>query len=122
MKIQESAENYLETILILKNRIGAVRSIDIVNELGFSKPSVSIAMKHLREDEYIIVNEKGLIELTDKGHTIASTIYERHTLLSQWLIQLGVSKETALEDACRIEHVISTESFQALKKHVFKKE
>lgn len=119
MKIQESAENYLETILILKNEKGNVRSIDIVNELGFSKPSVSVAMKHLREGGYITVNENSFINLTDKGMEIASKIYERHTLISEWLLRLGVPKEIALEDACRMEHVISSESFEALKKHVF---
>ncbi len=121
MKIQESAENYLETILVLRREKGNVRSIDIVNELGFSKPSVSVAMKHLREDGYVTVNENGSIDLTDKGMEIANKIYERHTLISDWLIQLGVPKEIALEDACRMEHVISTESFEALKEHVFHK-
>ncbi len=120
MKIQESAENYLETILMLRKSKGNVRSIDIVNELGFSKPSVSVAMKHLREDGYVTVNDCGSIDLTDKGLEIARRIYERHTLLSNWLIELGVSRETALEDACRMEHVISTESFEALKQHVFR--
>lgn len=118
MKIQESAENYLETILILQKEKGNVRSIDIVNELGFSKPSVSVAMKHLREDGYVTVNEHGLIHLTDKGMEIANKIYERHTFISNWLIQLGVPKDIALEDACRMEHVISSESFEALKNHV----
>ena len=120
MKIQESAENYLETILLLRKSKGNVRSIDIVNELGFSKPSVSVAMKHLREDGYVTVNDCGSIDLTDKGLEIARRIYERHTLLSNWLMELGVSRETALEDACRMEHVISTESFEALKQHVFR--
>ncbi len=122
MKIQESAENYLETILILKKEKGNVRSIDVVNELGFSKPSVSVAMKHLREDGYVTVDENGFINLTEKGLEIASSIYERHTLISNWLIQLGVPKEIALEDACRMEHVISSETFHALKKHVFHQE
>lgn len=122
MKIQESAENYLETILILKKEKGNVRSIDVVNELGFSKPSVSVAMKHLREDGYVTVDENGFINLTEKGLAIASSIYERHTLISNWLIQLGVPKEIALEDACRMEHVISSETFHALKKHVFHQE
>ena len=120
MKIQESAENYLETILMLRKSKGNVRSIDIVNELGFSKPSVSVAMKHLREDGYVTVNDCGSIDLTDRGLEIARRIYERHTLLSNWLMELGVSRETALEDACRMEHVISTESFEALKQHVFR--
>ena len=120
MKIQESAENYLETILMLRKSKGNVRSIDIVNELGFSKPSVSVAMKHLRDDGSVTVNDCGCIDLTDKGLEIARRIYERHTLLSNWLMELGVSRETALEDACRMEHVISTESFEALKQHVFR--
>lgn len=118
MKIHESAENYLETILILNQRLGNVRSIDIVNELEFSKPSVSVAMKNLRQNGYIQVNKDGYITLTDKGTQIAETIYERHTLLSQWLTNLGVDPETAVSDACRIEHVISAESFSAIKRHV----
>lgn len=118
MKIRASAENYLETILILSHRIGAVRSIDIVNELGFSKPSVSIAMKNLRENGYITMDADGYITLTDKGRSIAETMYERHTSLSDWLIFLGVDRKTAVEDACRIEHVISAESFEAIKKHI----
>lgn len=117
MKIQESAENYLETILILHRRLGAVRSIDIVNELEFSKPSVSVAMKNLRENGYIQVDTEGYIALTDKGEEIAATIYERHTLISDWLVHLGVEQKTAIEDACRIEHVISKESFEAIKRH-----
>lgn len=117
MKIQESAENYLETILILRQRIGAVRSIDIVNELEFSKPSVSVAMKNLRENGYIEMDTEGYITLTDKGRAIAETIYERHTLISRWLITLGVNPKIAVEDACRIEHVISRESFDAIKRH-----
>lgn len=119
MKIQESAENYLETIYMLHQRKGAVRSIDIVNELSFSKPSVSVAMKNLRENGYILMDKDGFIALTEKGHEIAETIYERHTLLSSFLMYLGVSKETATQDACRIEHVISPESFEALKQHVY---
>ena len=115
MKIQESAENYLETILILSKRKGAVRSIDIANELGFTKPSVSVAMKNLRENGYAKTDEDGMITLTDKGRKIAETIYERHTFLSD---ALGVEKSTAAEDACRIEHVISAESFEAIKRHV----
>ena len=113
MKIQESAENYLETILILKNKNGAVRSIDIANELGFSKPSVSVAMKNLRENGYIEVD---YITLLDSGRRIAEKIYERHTTLSKWLVSLGVDAKTAAEDACRIEHIISSESFEAIKK------
>ena len=117
MQIRESAENYLETILILSQRKGKgeVRSIDIVNELEFSKPSV--AMKNLRENGYITVDKDGYIRLTDKGLEIAEKMYERHTLLSQWLIKLGVDEKVAVEDACRMEHVISAESFAAIKKH-----
>lgn len=118
MKIQESAENYLETILMLKKRNGYVRSIDIAEELDFSKPSVSVAMKNLRENGYIGIDENGHITLQEKGLEIAEKIYERHTLLSKWLIALGVTPKTALEDACRIEHVISAESFAAIKAHV----
>ena len=118
MKIQESAENYLETILMLKKRNGYVRSIDIAEELDFSKPSVSVAMKNLRENGYIGIDEYGHITLQEKGLEIAEKIYERHTLLSEWLIALGVTPKTALEDACRIEHVISAESFAAIKAHV----
>lgn len=118
MKIQESAENYLETILILQKRKGTVRAIDIVNELEFTKPSVSVAMKNLRENGYVLVSREGHITLTDKGMEIAQTMYERHTLISDWLKALGVNPKTAVEDACRIEHVISAESFEAIKKHV----
>ena len=117
MKIHESAENYLETILMLSQRKGNVRAIDIVNELGFSKPSVSVAMKNLRQSGHIQVDKDGHITLTEEGLEVASTMYERHTLLSTWLMHLGVSEETALEDACRMEHVISKESFDAIKKH-----
>lgn len=118
MKIHESAENYLETILMLKNRKGAVRSIDIVNELDFSKPSVSVAMKNLRENGYIEMDSNGYIELLPSGLKIAETMYERHTTISNWLITLGVDPKVAVEDACRIEHVISAQSFEALKKHI----
>ena len=117
MTIHESAENYLETILILKNRIGQVRSIDIANELSVSKPSVSVAMKNLRTNGYIEVDKDGYISLLESGSAIAEKIYERHTLLTEWLTALGVSPSTAAEDACRIEHVISSETFDALKKH-----
>ncbi len=117
MKILESAENYLETILILQKRNGQVRSIDIASELSFTKPSVSIAMKNLREEGLIEVDAGGYITLLEGGRAIAEKMYERHTLLSQWLISLGVSPETAADDACRIEHVLSAESFEAIKKH-----
>ena len=118
MKIQESAENYLETILVLHKRKGVVRSIDIANEMNFSKPSVSVAMKNLRLGGYIKVDDDGSITLLDKGREIAEKIYERHTLLSEWLTTMGVDPEIAAEDACRIEHVISNETFDALKHHV----
>lgn len=118
MKIKESAENYLETILILKNKKGAVRSIDVATELGFSKPSVSIAMKNLRENGYIEVDANGYITLLESGKKIADTMYERHTTLSKWLISLGVDEKTAVDDACKIEHIISAKSFDAIKKHI----
>lgn len=118
MKIYESAENYLETILILKKKNQTVRSIDIVNELDYTKPSVSVAMKNLRENGYIVMDDDGSIHLTKKGLGIAETIYERHRLLSDWLVMLGVEEETAVEDACRMEHVISAETFEAIKKYV----
>ena len=118
MKIHESAENYLETILVLSKVKPEVRSIDIANELNFSKPSVSVAMKNLRNSGCINVDENGHITLTDAGMKIASTIYERHTLFTNILIQLGVDAKTAAEDACRIEHVISPESFEAIKAHI----
>lgn len=120
MKIQESAENYLEAILMLHNKNGNVRSIDIAGELEFSKPSVSVAMKNLRENGYIEVDENGYIYLLKEGQEIAEKMYERHTLLSNWLISLGVTPKVALEDACRVEHVISAESFAAIKNHVNK--
>ena len=113
--INESAENYLETILILSKRL-PVRAVDIANELDFKKSSVSIAMKNLREKEQITVTDAGYIYLTDAGREIAEMIYERHEMISQGLMALGVPKEIALEDACRIEHVISKESFDAVKK------
>lgn len=118
LKIQESAENYLEAILMIHNRQGNVRSIDIANELSFSKPSVSVAMKNLRTNGYIEMDKNGFITLLDKGREIAEKIYERHTLISNWLMHMGVSPETAAEDACRIEHVISAETFEKLKEHV----
>lgn len=116
MQIHESAENYLETILMIKNKKGVVRSIDIANELEFSKPSVSVAMKNLRENGYIDVDSNGYITLLDKGLEIAEKMYERHITLSNWLINLGVPENIAVEDACRIEHIISAETFNAIKK------
>ena len=118
MHIQESAENYLETILILSQKLPVVRSVDIATELDFKKSSVSVAMKKLRENEHIIVSPEGYITLTPSGKEIADRIYERHTLLSSWLERLGVDPKIAAEDACRIEHVISSESFEAIKNHI----
>ena len=120
MHINESAENYLETILMLSKKLPVVRSVDIANELGFKKSSVSIAMKHLRENNHIVVSDAGFISLTESGKQIADMIFERHEVISSWLISMGVSKETALEDACKMEHVISQESFEAMKKFIKK--
>ena len=118
MKNTESAENYLETILILSQKLPVVRSIDVATELGFKKPSVSVAMKHLRESGQIVVSDRGYITLTETGLQIAEMIYERHQLLSSCLIHLGVNEQTALDDACKIEHIISPESFEAIKQHI----
>ena len=120
MAINESAENYLETILMLSKTLPVVRAVDIANELGFKKSSVSIAMKNLRENNHITVSDAGFIFLTDSGRAIAEMIYERHELISNWLMSMGVSEETALEDACKMEHVISQESFEAIKKFIGK--
>jgi Mn-dependent DtxR family transcriptional regulator len=118
MVIKQSAENYLETIYMLSQKNPSVRSIDIAHELDFKKSSISVAMKNLRENGYIHVDSDGHITLTEKGLKIALMIYERHTLLSKWLVMLGVDEATAAEDACKIEHVISAKSFEAIKKHV----
>ena len=118
MRVSESSENYLETILILSKKLPVVRSVDISNELGFKKSSVSVAMKNLKEKHYITVTDAGFIYLTEDGNKIAQTIYERHEFISKWLMSLGVDEVTATEDACRIEHVISPESFEAIKNHV----
>lgn len=118
MVIQESAENYLETIYVLSGKQPAVRSIDIANELSFSKPSVSVAMKNLREKGYIRTDSQGHITLTPEGLEIAKSVYERHVLFSNWLIYLGVDPETAAEDACRIEHILSQDSYEAIKNHI----
>lgn len=117
MHVNESAENYLETILQLSKVRPVVRSVDIAEELGFKKSSVSVAMKNLREKEHITVTKEGFIYLTESGKAIAEMIYERHELLTNWLTQLGVPAEIAADDACRIEHVLSKESFEAIKKH-----
>lgn len=120
MVVNESTENYLETILILSTKLPVVRSVDIANELGFKKSSISIAMKNLKEKKYITVNDSGFIYLTDSGKEIAEMIYERHKLLSSLLEKLGVPKDIAAEDACKIEHVISKQSFDAIKNYIGK--
>ena len=116
MTTNESAENYLETILILSKSLPVVRSVDICNELGFKKSSVSVAMKNLRNENYIEVNEAGYITLTEKGSLIAHNIYDRHTMLTDIFTAIGISSETAAKDACKIEHDLSSETIEALKK------
>lgn len=119
MTVRESGEMYLEAILVLAKKSGFVRSIDVSEYLGYSKPSVSRAVGILREGGYILVEKDGAITLTDSGKKLAETIYERHTVLSELLIRLGVDEKTATDDACRIEHVISDESFQAIKQYYY---
>ncbi len=116
MKIQKSAEDYLEAMLMMREQHGYIRSIDIANELGVTKPSVSYAVKRLRENGYLTMDNSGLISLTDKGYEIASRIYERHKLLTKVLISLGVDEKTAREDACKIEHDLSAETFDAIRR------
>lgn len=118
MEIQKSGEDYLETMLMLKQKNGYVRSIDVARHLDVSKPSVSYATKRLRENGYIIFNDDGLIELTEKGMGVATKIYDRHKMLSKFLIMLGIDSELADEDACKIEHDISDETFEAICNHV----
>ena len=115
-KSEESVEDYLETILILSGRLPMVRSIDIANEMNFSKPSVSVAMKNLRNRGYVTVSEEGYVFLTDSGRRLAEAVYERHNILSDWLIGLGVEPATAVADACKMEHDISPDSFEAIKR------
>lgn len=117
-KSDESVQDYLETIYVLNNEITHVRSIDIANKLSYSKPSVSVAMKNLRSNGYVEVSAEGYITLSESGLQIAQTVYERHSLMTKFLIYLGVDPEIAKEDACMMEHDISTESFEALKKHI----
>lgn len=117
MERTESQENYLETILILSRKKPVVRSVDIANELGYKKPSISVAMKNLREQNHITVTPEGYIYLTESGLKIANTIYERHEVLTNYLTRLGVNPKVAEEDACRIEHIISEETFTAIKNH-----
>ena len=118
MRSNESSEDYLETILILGNKSSLVRAVDFASEKGSKKPSASVAMKNLRQKNLITVADNGDIRLTEEGHKIADKVYERHQLISSWLMMLGVQEKTALHDACRIEHIISEESFQALKRAV----
>ena len=120
MRIKESAENYLETILVLKNKNGYVRSIDVATHLGFSKPSVSVAMKSFREEGYITVEADGAIELSEKGLKIAEEMYERHNIIARALMAIGVDEETAYEDSCKIEHHISKLSFEKIKEYLEK--
>ena len=120
MNIYESAEEYLERILILQERNKEVRSIDIAHDMGFSKPSISVAMKKLKEAGLIKIDENGFITLTKEGHFIADKVYERHCVLKQTLINIGVSPEQAEKDACKVEHVISEETFDAIKEHIEK--
>ena len=117
MSVHESGEMYLEAILVLTKKNGSVRSVDVSEYLGYSKPSVSRAMGILKNGEYIVIDKDGTITLTENGRQIAEKIFERHTLLSQLLMKLGVSEETATADACRLEHAISDESFQAIKRY-----
>lgn len=118
MKIKESAENYLEAILMIKKEKGNVRSIDVASELGFSKPSVSVAMKNFREEGYITIDSEGSISLTKKGLEIAERVFERHNVIAKALIALGVDEETAFEDSCKIEHDISQQTFEKLKDYL----
>lgn len=122
MELYESGENYLETILVLKNKNGHVRSIDIARTLSFSKPSVSRAMSLLKEGGYINIDSDGYIELTDSGLQIAKKIYRRHVMLTEWLTAIGVDPDTASQDACRMEHVISQETFEKMGEHIKNKQ
>lgn len=115
-KAEESLEDYLETILILSRRLSAVRSVDVATELNYSKPSVSIAVKNLKNREYVTVSEDGFLHLTEEGRKIAESVYERHTLLTDWLVHLGVDPGVAASDACKMEHDITPESYEAMKK------
>ncbi len=122
MSYNESAENYLETILILSKTLPVVRSVDVATKLNFKKSSVSVAMKHLREKNHITVTEAGFIYLTDAGREIAEMIYERHEFITSWLTSLGVAPDIAAEDACKMEHILSRESFEAIKTYVDSKQ
>ena len=117
-KSEESMEDYLETIYVLRKRLPVVRSIDIATELGYSKPSGSVAMKNLKTRGFVTVSQEGYISFTEQGEALAAETFERHTVIRDWLINLGVNEETASEDACKMEHDMSSETFQALKKHI----
>lgn len=117
MQIHESAENYLETIYMLEKKLGSVRSIDICNDLGFSKPTVSVAMKNFLKEGYIEKTGEGFIKLTEKGRTIARKMYERHIIMTEFFTAIGVDKDTALKDACKIEHDLSPVTFECIKNH-----
>ncbi len=118
LRKNESIEDYLECILILGDKKPVVRGVDVANEMGFKKSSVSVAMKNLREKEYITVSEEGYICLTETGRQIAEMIYERHRLLTEWFVKIGIDPKIAADDACRVEHDISQESFDAIKKYI----
>ena len=120
MQIRQSGEDYLEAILMIQKRNGQVRSIDICSELGYSKPTISVAMKNFRENGYINMDEHYLITLTEKGREIAERVYERHTIISKFLMAIGVDEKTALEDSCKIEHDLSEETFRCMKEHYSK--
>jgi Mn-dependent DtxR family transcriptional regulator len=115
MRVGETIENYLETIYILSREQEAVRSVDLAHAMDYSRPTISVMMKQLREGGLIVMDDSGFIQLTDQGRAIARRVYERHVLLTDLLVQLGVSRETAAEDACKVEHVISQETFQKIK-------
>lgn len=117
-KSEESMEDYLETIYVLRKRLPVVRSIDIATELGYSKPSVSVAMKNLKTRGFVTVSQEGYISFTEQGEALAAETFERHTVIRDWLINLGINEETASEDACKMEHDMSSETFQTLKKHI----
>ena len=117
MQIHESAENYLETIYILKKKTGCVRSIDICNDLGYSKPTISVAMKQFKENGYIEKDSEGFITLTEKGESIAKKMYERHIIIAEFFKSIGVDEETACKDSCKIEHDISESTFECMKNH-----
>ena len=117
MQIRQSGEDYLEAILVIQKRNGQVRSIDICNELGHSKPTVSVAMKNFRENGYINMDEDYMITLTEKGRAIAESVYERHIVISKFLMAIGVDEKTALEDSCKIEHDLSEKTFRCMKEH-----